>query len=592
VEGDAVKKSPPQSAHLPRRHAALLALSLLLCVIACAIQGGSHTRLDPVPPQTWQKARGPVVPHDTFPRDCSLCHEGSSWHDIKDDFTFDHEKETGVPLEGAHAAAECLRCHNDRGPVAMFAQQGCAGCHEDVHRGKMGRNCVDCHVQTDWMPDEHVVTHARTRFPLVGSHAAVACFRCHPGADVGNFDRTPTECVDCHRDQIAQATSPDHVAQGFTTSCDRCHIPTTWDGAGFNHGAFFPLTGQHAVTACVQCHPNDVFAGTPTTCVGCHQADYDGARDPDHVQAGFPTTCDSCHSTSSWEGASFAHTAWPLTGSHVSTDCAACHKNGQFEGTPTACVACHQADFNGATMPDHVATGLPTTCELCHNTSSWRRADFRHQGVTNGCVDCHQADYQAARSPNHVALSFPTTCESCHQSTTTWDGASFNHRGVVSGCVRCHQGDYQSARSPNHVALNFPTTCENCHDSTRTWEGADFDHRGITARCITCHQSDFNSTTSPNHMAAGFPTTCQTCHTTRSWSGATFNHTEFPIDRGDHDNLTCQQCHQVPSNFGVFTCTNCHAHEAGEMNKEHDRVRGYTYNSNACYNCHPDGKED
>src|SRR5690606_5304018 len=155
---------------------------------------------EPVPRQQWQKERGPVVPHDTFPRDCSLCHEGSSWHAIRDDFQFDHAKEAGLALVGAHDAAECLRCHNDRGPVEVYAQRGCIGCHEDVHQGYLGATCIDCHDEAaiDWRPKAAIAEHATTRFPLVGAHASTACWACHPGAQVGNFANTTTNCVDCH----------------------------------------------------------------------------------------------------------------------------------------------------------------------------------------------------------------------------------------------------------------------------------------------------------------------------------------------------------------------------------------------------------
>ena len=33
-------------------------------------------------------------------------------------------------------------------------------------------------------------------------------------------------------------------------------------------------------------------------------------------------------------------------------------------------------------------------------------------------------------------------------------------------------------------------------------------------------------------------------------------------------------------------------HPRGEMNDEHDDVRGYRYESNACLSCHPTGRED
>ena len=118
---------------MPRLHVTVLCISIVLGLIACTIQGTSHRAYEPVAPNQWQKARGPVVPHDSFPRDCSLCHEGSSWHAIKKDFVFDHAKETGVALVGAHQAAECLRCHNDRGPVANFSQHGCVGSPQGTH---------------------------------------------------------------------------------------------------------------------------------------------------------------------------------------------------------------------------------------------------------------------------------------------------------------------------------------------------------------------------------------------------------------------------------------------------------------------------
>ncbi len=116
-------------------------------VLACSVGGRED-----VPVHGWWSERGPVVPHDTFPADCLLCHLTGSWSELRDDFAFDHLAETGVPLEGAHQRAECLRCHNDRGSVAAFAARGCAGCHEDVHLAQLGQNCSDCHDQLDWRP--------------------------------------------------------------------------------------------------------------------------------------------------------------------------------------------------------------------------------------------------------------------------------------------------------------------------------------------------------------------------------------------------------------------------------------------------------
>ena len=179
----------------------------------------------------WAARLGVVVPHDTFPADCQTCHVGGDWQTLDPDFTFDHEAETGVRLDGAHRDAQCLRCHNDRGPVAKFTARGCAGCHEDVHLAQLGDDCSRCHTEDNWFPVGQVALHDRTRFPLVGIHAAVSCRRCHIGAEVGKFVPVDTECVVCHRDDLAGANNPNHLALGFVNQCDRCHQPTDWNQA-------------------------------------------------------------------------------------------------------------------------------------------------------------------------------------------------------------------------------------------------------------------------------------------------------------------------------------------------------------------------
>ena len=200
----------------------LATLSLLALLAACALTPGPGN----AGRHRWWAALGPVIPHDDFPADCTLCHLGSEWQELVPDFEFDHAAETGVPLQGAHAEARCLRCHNDRGPVDQFMAQGCAGCHEDVHRGTLGVRCTDCHNERVWYPDGMVTMHDRTRFPLYGVHAVTACVRCHPGATAGQFVPTDTECVTCHESDLLQTTN--HVGLGWTNRCDRCHQPTKW----------------------------------------------------------------------------------------------------------------------------------------------------------------------------------------------------------------------------------------------------------------------------------------------------------------------------------------------------------------------------
>lgn len=201
-----------------------LIAALGLLVAACVMQQpGVAMR------HRWWSGLGPVLPHDSFPADCKLCHQGDGWNDLVEDFAFDHEGETGYALEGAHEAARCLRCHNDRGPVEVFAKQGCGGCHVDVHLGRLGGVCTQCHTQATWQPFGMVEMHRDTRFPLVGVHASTPCFRCHPGYESGLFVPADPNCITCHVSDLNQTTN--HIGLGWVDNCQRCHQPTAWQNA-------------------------------------------------------------------------------------------------------------------------------------------------------------------------------------------------------------------------------------------------------------------------------------------------------------------------------------------------------------------------
>ncbi|MGZ7077958.1 MAG: hypothetical protein ACXVJT_00970, partial [Thermoanaerobaculia bacterium] len=223
-------------------------------------------------------------------------------------------------------------------------------------------------------------------------------------------------------------------------SCHKFSDPT-WQGAVFNHSTF-PLAGQHAAAPCASCHKNNVYAGTPRTCVGCHQTDYNNARNPNHTTAGFPTTCEVCHkfSDATWQQGVFTHSTFPLAGVHTTQPCAACHKNNVYKGTPRTCAGCHQTDYNNTRNPNHAAAGFPTTCDTCHRFSdlSWSQGVFNHTWfpITSGphaghpCSACHTV-------PN-VFASF--SCTVCHDRAET-----DSHHRQVSGyrydsvaCYACH----------------------------------------------------------------------------------------------------------------------------------------------------------
>lgn len=152
--------------------------------------------------------------------DCVVCHsdEGETFR-IQ---PYDHERQAGYPLTGAHAQAACVDCHREQpfgdpnGPETMVrvfrgTSAACAACHEDAHRGQFEDRDLDGHVDcerchgstTQWSADRFDHEHDG-RFALEGSHQDVACQSCHPsvrqpdGQYVTQYRPLGTRCEDCH----------------------------------------------------------------------------------------------------------------------------------------------------------------------------------------------------------------------------------------------------------------------------------------------------------------------------------------------------------------------------------------------------------
>jgi hypothetical protein len=523
-------------------------------------------------------------PHGPIAIPCQNCHTYTSWKPIRSMPEFNHDQ-TRYPLMGMHKDVSCTKCHTSL--AFRNVSMHCADCHADIHRRQFGANCENCHTVKGWNVSVREIQNHQNRFPLVGAHSMLDCAACHKGGATGQFTGLSTACYSCHQ-QDFKTPNFDHVSAGFPTTCESCHTMDNWFGAKFDHLKYtgFALTGMHATLDCTACHINNKYQGTPAACYACHQADYKGATNPSHVQAALPHDCGICHTTVNWLNAKFDHaayTGYALTGLHATLKCAQCHINGNYAGTPTACVSCHQGDYDGTRNPNHKAAGFPTDCSICHTTNGWSPSSFDHSKtgfpltgdhlkiacsqchVNNNyttlpkdCYSCHKKDYLGTNDPNHTAAGFPTTCNLCH-STTDWSGATFDHAKTGFPLTGAH----------------IKTPCQKCHVNNV--------FAGTPKACYSCHKSDYKGTTDPNHAAAGFPTTCETCHNTTSWLGATFNHTWFNTQHGGANGV-CKTCHTNSSNYAVFTCTNCHA--KARTDGQHSGVSGYVYNSVNCYACH------
>jgi len=315
-----------------------------------------------------QAATNPNHVTAAFPTDCSQCHNVNAWTSAN----FNHN--LVFPLTGSHATLPCAQCHT--GNNFATAPTACSGCHMADYNQTTSPNhaqaafptdCSLCHSTINW--SGATFNHSTTTFPLTGAHLTVACAQCHVN---NNYTTVPTNCSACHLTDYNQTTNPNHQQASFPLDCSLCHSTTNWTSSTFNHSTTtFPLTGAHVTVPCASCHVGGNYTTVPTDCYSCHKADYTGVQNPNHITSGFPTTCATCHNTTSWAGATFNHTWFPIySGTHANiwTTCADCHLDPSNYNS-FSCTNCHTHN-EAATDPIHKSVKgysyTPTACYQCH----------------------------------------------------------------------------------------------------------------------------------------------------------------------------------------------------------------------------------
>ncbi len=331
--------------------------------------------------------------------DCSKCHLTTNFNTLAEG-QFDHERDTRFELVGAHAKAECARCHHapDHTPDQAMESGAAFGFVSALYPGPKDR-CDTCHV------DVH-----KGRFLI--------------DPDTGQ----PSDCSACH-DETA-----------FTSSSVRAFSHGTWTA--------FELRGAHLRAECAACHRRteasgseratlgrieDTFKGSPERCDTCHVDVHDGLmqRDP---ETGGPTDCSHCHSEESFAphvADGFAHALWTgfkLEGAHQEASCQACHPaslpdaNGRTFGRAlgSSCADCHRDPHLG-----QFRLNAQNDCAQCHSgTTSFFDLSFDHN-----------RDSEFPLDETHSKLN----CAACHQTWTAGnDARAIRYKPLGRECADCH----------------------------------------------------------------------------------------------------------------------------------------------------------
>jgi len=384
---------------------------------------------------------------------CQDCHNEKAW---KPATGFDHAK-TKFMLSGKHQSLECLQCHSNTGEkareekslsfkVAHFAQ--CNSCHKDVHLGKFGSACADCHNTQDFTRLNRGVSfnHSKTRFPLEGKHLKLECRTCHKSGASKRGVAFQT-CMSCHKDQH-NGQFTDHASKG---DCASCHTvngfqPSTFTLADHSKSSF-PLEGAHRAIPCFACHVEQKprilrssqqlkmnrFTIKVENCSSCHRDPHLGETKP------FVATnesCTSCHNSESWKEIQFDHskTGFVIEGEHQRVECSACHTPTteqnlpviRFTSTENICSSCHEdvhnKQFEQKTLIDG-SLALITDCARCHSPTSWQPELFDHT-----------RDAAFSLDGAHEKLE----CSSCHKPTGNADTSVLRFKPLDKTCKSCH----------------------------------------------------------------------------------------------------------------------------------------------------------
>ncbi len=372
---------------------------------------------------------------ETLGNQCIDCHGFDEWRPAPG---FDHNN-ADFQLKGAHVEVDCKECHKMTVKNGLEYQEfvglkfnECIDCHKDVHEGKFGTNCLECHNENTFKIAGNILDfdHNLTGYPLEGRHISVECKECHTSGDFTKPMKYGL-CRDCHDDYH----NGEFAEAGVNPDCKQCHTleqPFDYTIYGLEEHLVsnFPLDGSHIATPCFACHVSEEkwsFRNIGSACIDCHDDIHDGMMDAKFYEQ---KNCTACHNTVAWSEVTFDHntTDWALEGRHSELACRSCHfsdlpslyvSTQRFNTLTGACNECHE-NVHGTQFGEEGTV----TCTKCHTTSEvWNVANFNHDETLFPLVGEHAK----------------VDCKACHQPILQEDGSEFvEYKLKKFECVDCH----------------------------------------------------------------------------------------------------------------------------------------------------------
>jgi hypothetical protein len=390
-----------------------------------------------------------------FAAACSQCHTQDGWRPAPG---FNHDK-TEFVLTGLHKTKACEKCHAAvRTPddptdsvyikFAGVHHETCQTCHRDVHENQLGDRCENCHTTDGWKSvADAKFDHSKTRFPLEGLHATVACAKCHREGESKRGLKFAA-CRDCHSDWH----NGEFANRPRKGDCEECHSVKGFRPALFtveqHQQTSFVLRDAHLAVICSDCHGESGarfksrtgrFTFASTACVDCHP-DAHAGRVAKYIEE---SSCRECHSEVAWTSVQFQHekTGYRLEGKHAKVACGSCHHRADstaavgdiFAPVGRECRVCHtdihHGQFADSLMADNGVKD--TRCERCHTPDDWHRVNFNHNTQTRFALDGAHAK---------------VPCGGCHKPTSDGQASFVVYRMPDISCRACHDSSIDSLR--------------------------------------------------------------------------------------------------------------------------------------------------